>query len=49
MVFILDEGSTFDAPLSKVLKLLQTEGVHRHPSQINPKMSMEGEHPVLNF
>ena len=49
MIFIIDEGSKFDAPLSKVLKLLQTEGAHKHPSQLNPSMSMEGEHPVLSF
>lgn len=49
MVFILDEGSNFDAPLSKVLGLFQTEGAHKHPSHLNPSMSMEGEHPVMSF
>jgi hypothetical protein len=49
MVFILDEGSEFDAPISKVWALAQTEGAHKHSSQINTKMSMEGEHMVLAF
>jgi hypothetical protein len=49
MVFILDEGSAFDAPLSKVWELAQTEGKHSHPSQLNTKMSMQGEHPILDF
>lgn len=49
MVFILDEGSTFNAPLSKVWELQQSEGKHSHPSQLNTKMSMDGEHPILNF
>ncbi len=49
MVFIWDEGSTFKAPLSKVWALAQTEGVHKHPSQIDPKMSMEGGSPVLSY
>lgn len=49
MVFILDEGSVFKAPLGKVWQLAQSEGVHRHLSQLNPQRSMEGEHPVLSF
>ena len=49
MVFILDEGSTFNAPLSKVWELAQSEGTHSHPSQLNMKMSMQGEHPILDF
>ena len=49
MVFILDEGSEFDAPISKVWALAQTEGVHKHPSQIDSKMSMEGENVILSF
>jgi hypothetical protein len=49
MVFILDEGSEFDAPLSKVWALANTEGAHNHPSQINTTMSMEGEHVILSF
>jgi len=49
MVFILDEGSEFDAPISKVWALAQSEGVHNHPSQINSKVTMEGEHMMLSF
>lgn len=49
MVFILDEGSEFKAPLNKVWALAQTEGVHKHASQIDPQRSMDGEHVVLSF
>jgi len=49
MVFILDYGSEFDAPISKVWALAQSEGKHNHPSQINSKVSMEGEHMILSF
>ncbi len=49
MVFILDEGSKFNAPLSKVWVLAQSETAHKHSSQIEPRRSMEGEHGVLAF
>jgi len=49
MVFILDEGSEFNAPLSKVWALAQSETAHKHSSQIEPRRSMEGEHGVLAF
>jgi len=49
MVFIIDEGSVFKAPLNKVWELMQSEGKHNHPSEINPRMAMDGDHPVLTF
>jgi hypothetical protein len=49
MVFILDEGSEFDAPLDKVWKLNMSEGEHSHPSLRNPSSEMEGENPILRY
>jgi len=49
MVFILDEGSEFKAPLSKVWELAQSEGKHNHPSQIDPQTSMQNGVPVLSY
>jgi len=49
MVFIVDEGSVFKAPLQKVWQLGQSEGIHNHPSMMNVKRSMEGEHVVLVY
>ena len=49
MVFIVDEGSEFKGPLEKVWQLAQSELQHKHSFQKNPKVSMEGEHPVLRF
>jgi len=49
MVFILDEGSEFDAPLDKVWKLNMSEGEHSHPSLRNSSSEMEGEHPILRY
>jgi hypothetical protein len=49
MVFIVDDGSEFNAPLDKVWKLNMTEGEHSHPSLRNAKSEMEGEHPILNY
>ena len=49
MVFIVDEGSVFKAPLQKVWQLAQSEGIHNHPSMMNVKRSMQGEHVVLDY
>jgi hypothetical protein len=49
MVYIIDEGSTFKAPLDKVWKLNMSEGNHLHPSLRNQGSSMEGEHPILTY
>ncbi len=49
MVFILDEGSRFKAPLDKVWKLNQSEGQHSHPSLRNQKGEMQGEHLILSY
>jgi hypothetical protein len=49
MVFIVDEGSVFKAPLDKIWKLNASEGEHSHPSLRNQNSEMEGEHPVLSY
>ena len=49
MVFIVDEGSRFKAPLDKVWKLNQSEGQHSHPSLRNMSGEMEGEHMILSY
>jgi hypothetical protein len=49
MVFIIDEGSTFKAPIDKVWKLNMSEGNHSHPSLRNTSSKMEGEHPILLY
>lgn len=49
MVFVLDEGSVFKAPLNKVWQLAQSEGIHVHADQINPKRSMEGQSVIVGF
>jgi len=49
MVFIIDEGSTFKAPIEKVWKLNMSEGNHSHPSLKNPSQEMDGEHPILSY
>ncbi len=49
MVFILDEGSVFKAPLDKIWKLNQSEGEHSHPSLRNMEAGQEGEHPVVSY
>jgi hypothetical protein len=49
MVFIIDEGSSFKAPIDKVWKLNMSEGNHSHPSLKNPSQEMEGEHPILVY
>ncbi len=49
MVFILDEGSEFNAPIDKVWKLNMSEGQHPHPSLRNAGSEQEGEHPILKY
>ncbi len=49
MVYILDEGSKFKAPLDKVWKLNQSEGLHNHPSLRNQKAEQQGEHVILTY
>ncbi len=49
MVFILDEGSKFKAPLEKVWKLNQSAGEHDHPSLRNQKAEQEGDHLILSY
>lgn len=38
MVFILDEGGVFEAPLEKIWKLNSSPTEHRHPSMKNMKV-----------
>ncbi len=49
MVFIKDDGSEFKAPLQKVWALAQSEGVHKHSSQIDPQRSMDAGRVILSF
>ena len=47
MVFILDEGSTFKAPLDKVWKLNTSEGQHNHPSLKNFKSNQATDGGII--
>lgn len=47
MVFIMDEGSTFKAPLDKIWKLNASEGQHNHPSLKNYKSEHSGEDTMI--
>ncbi len=51
MVFIIDQGSVFDAPSEKVWKYLNeaSSEQHQHTMMTNVEFSMDGEHPVLAF
>jgi len=49
MVFIVDEGSNFKAPLDKIWKLNQSEGQNSHPSLRNQKGEPQGEHFILSY
>jgi hypothetical protein len=49
MVFIVDDGSKFKAPLDKVWKLNASEGAHSHPSLKNQKADQQGEHIILTY
>jgi len=48
MVFIIDEGSAFDAPLDKIWRFLQTPpDVHNHPANQNVKAEVQPDHSVI--
>ncbi len=48
MVFIVDEGSVFDAPLDKIWKFLQTPpDVHNHPANQNVEAEMQPDHSMI--
>jgi hypothetical protein len=47
MVYILDEGSEFDAPLERIWKYLQTEGEHEHKAIRILSTEMQGENTVV--
>ncbi len=49
MVFILDEGSKFKAPLDKIWQLNQSEGQHDHPSLKNQKAEQQGSSVILSY
>jgi hypothetical protein len=49
MVFIIDEGSEFNAPITRIWELTQDDAAHKHASQISPKVTMEGENVLLDF
>ena len=49
MVFILDEGSVFNAPLDKIWKLNASEGEHSHPSLKNQHAGHEGGYSTLSY
>ena len=48
MVFIVDEGSVFDAPLDKIWKFLQTPpDVHNHPANQNVEAEMQPDNSMI--
>ena len=47
MVYILDEGSEFDAPLERIWKYLQSEEEHDHKSIKTISAEMQGENTVV--
>lgn len=49
MVFIMDEGSRFKAPLDKIWTLNQSEGQHSHPSLRNQVAEQQGDHIILSY
>jgi hypothetical protein len=50
LVFILDEGSVFDAPVEKIWRFMSTPGDHhKHTSMGNRKVEMDGNSVVLSF
>jgi hypothetical protein len=51
MVFVIDQGSVFDAPVDKVWKYVNEANTdqHSHTAMRNVQFSMDGEHPVLSF
>lgn len=49
MVFVLDEGSVFKAPLDKIWRFNQAEREHYHPSFKNLQVGQEGQSIVFTF
>jgi hypothetical protein len=51
VVFIIDQGSVFDAPMDKVWKYLNEadQEQHAHASMTNVQYSQEGEHGIMSF
>ena len=49
MVYVVDEGSTFRAPLDKVWKLNQSDSLHIHPSVRNRKAEPQGDRVVVTI
>jgi hypothetical protein len=50
LVYILDEGSVFDAPVEKIWRFMSTPGDHhRHGSMTNRKVEMDGNNVILSF
>lgn len=43
MVFILDQGSVFDAPLEKIWRLMFSRSEHNHPSMMNFKVERSAD------
>jgi hypothetical protein len=51
LVFILDEGSVFDAPLEKIWRFMQQSRPeqHRHGNRTNFKIEREGNSATISF
>jgi hypothetical protein len=51
MVFIIDQGSVFDAPLEKIWRYMTTadEQQHQHNSIRNVQYTQEGDHGLMTF
>ncbi len=47
MVYILDEGSEFDAPLDRIWKYVQSEEEHDHKAIKTLGMEMQGDNVVI--
>jgi hypothetical protein len=47
MVYILDEGSEFDAPLERIWKYLQSDTEHDHKAIKPISMEMQGENAMV--
>jgi hypothetical protein len=47
MVYVLDEGSEFDAPLERIWKYLQAEGEHDHKAIKTLGFEQQGENVVV--
>ncbi len=47
MVYILDEGSEFDAPLERIWKYVQSDEEHEHRAMKTISAEMQGENTVV--